>query len=273
MGGPFAFGQPSRVAEKWIKLDLFRGSKSRNKVSVGEPAEGSLTLMVAGQEQICFCPSAVVHTQTNQHGPGHAGLGGLFGECAHPISPCFCLVSEGSGPANSFHRPTSPLSSAMVSPPPPLFWGGGEGGFFGSERGPLSWGPPRYHFFFFPKTTKTKPEKNNQHSTCWVAPGFFQLVARGLWPFLFWTSVWFRCLGFFLFISLFNPHNPQPNNNEKSSVSRKTTLYSKTHNLTWSVGLTPSACHSQKKCKTLEQLLATDILVLVTMKNAAKCDT
>ncbi|KAI6344491.1 hypothetical protein MCOR25_011088, partial [Pyricularia grisea] len=35
-------GQPPLMCRKVVRTRSFRGSKSRNKVSVGEPAEGSL---------------------------------------------------------------------------------------------------------------------------------------------------------------------------------------------------------------------------------------
>ena len=48
----------------------FRGSKSRNKVSVGEPAEGSLVKIWAGHTDAKKCPwppTPTIHPQTRVH--------------------------------------------------------------------------------------------------------------------------------------------------------------------------------------------------------------
>ena len=44
MGSAGFDGQPSFLVRELWQTKLFRGSKSRNKVSVGEPAEGSLLM-------------------------------------------------------------------------------------------------------------------------------------------------------------------------------------------------------------------------------------
>lgn len=40
-----------------LQIVLFRGSKSRNKVSVGEPADGSLGCILRSAAEWCGCES------------------------------------------------------------------------------------------------------------------------------------------------------------------------------------------------------------------------
>ena len=61
---------------KDVQTVALRGSKSRNKVSVGEPAEGSLKVLVASQLK-CLNNSGVVFPFTRKFEPWTRGLSAL----------------------------------------------------------------------------------------------------------------------------------------------------------------------------------------------------
>ena len=69
----------------------FRGSKSRNKVSVGEPAEGSLSMLLRSEQNIVVSRMAVsLASDARLRGPRLGVYGGpdsLAGRDCRPVDP------------------------------------------------------------------------------------------------------------------------------------------------------------------------------------------
>ena len=83
---------------------MFRGSKSRNKVSVGEPAEGSLSVSLAS-------PLDEIDNFSGQLGdPTQVGPSVLGG------ATCVLLQSHGSGPADCVSAGVCPWPDLVISP-------------------------------------------------------------------------------------------------------------------------------------------------------------
>ena len=87
-----AFGSPDATLREAVQTLLFRGRRSRNKVSVGEPAEGSLPVSI---------PNPV-----RTGGPLLSRLGGRGGASPRPSGglqppPGLCVLLVGGGAALS----------------------------------------------------------------------------------------------------------------------------------------------------------------------------
>ena len=68
----------------------FRGSKSRNKVSVGEPAEGSLSMFLRPEEQTIVVSRMMAASDARLRGPRLGVYGGpdsLAGRDCRPVDP------------------------------------------------------------------------------------------------------------------------------------------------------------------------------------------
>ena len=91
-----AFGSPDATLREAVQTLLFRGRRSRNKVSVGEPAEGSLPVSIP-----------------NPVRTGPAGLG-------------WASPRTWGGPASA--RPPRQRKPRLVGAGAPLVWGAGAGG-------------------------------------------------------------------------------------------------------------------------------------------------